>query len=219
MAWNLRASDRIGAIMDSLGANFGQCYSPLISLMQLVDDAFGPIHMPSVSNPAMQPLRQKRPRVFLNAQSGRATADIYLAMATTCAALPKLTKVLVWLGINDADALRTGGLADIATFKTQVNAIIADLISRYGIAASDILWVSAWAHGTASPGDDASQIAAINAALVERAAALGFTVVLVSSIPNQDVNGQTINDGTHPLQPASDPMGALAFAACRFPAG
>lgn len=199
MAFTLRKDSKIGVIADSVFAVFASPAVPaLTGLAPLIRARFSPTGIPAVGVRSI-------PTWYVDAASGRATANVSAIMATELALFPKnITHLMVQLGINDAAAIN-GATLTLGTFQTQVQTILAACVAQVG--GANVIWLGPWAHDS---GDFAAQIAQIDGVMPGLCAAVGAAYVQWSTVSNG--GGNSIADGTHCTQAGANALGVLTNA-------
>jgi lysophospholipase L1-like esterase len=199
----VNSTDQILIIGDSttLGFNNGiplqHVYGPGIRA------AFGSVIAPSIAAPFLPPLRKWPVVIGTDSAAGRSTTNIAVDDATMDALLAlyrPATCVIVALGINDADQIRTGPLTG-AVFTAQAQRVVNRINAKYGTPYNKIYWIGPWGHDS---GDDLVQVADVETRLRALAATWGFQFCQISQTWN---SGLSVGDGTHPAQ-----AGAVAIA-------
>lgn len=195
----LSATSSIYWIGDSVTATFGS-FGGTASVLPPVGVGIRQAFVADASlfTPASAQVLPKIARV--NAVAGRAYRDISSSIAASLAATRRtFTHIVIQLGINDADLIRLGTIT-LGQFTADFDTVVAACLAT----GAKVVLIGPWAHDS---GDDAVQIAQVDAVMLAKAAAdpTHITYVRWSNITNG--GGNSIADGTHPTT-----QGALALS-------
>jgi lysophospholipase L1-like esterase len=208
----LSGADELFIIGDSLTLGFSGSIPLQYVYGPLIRGNFGSVRAPSLAAPFVPPVK-KWPRVIAtDAAAGRSTTNIAVDDATMDAFLAlyrPATAVIIELGINDADQIRTAALTG-PTFQTQAQRVVNRINVKWGVPYSKMYWIGPWGHDS---GDDLVQILDVETRLTTLAATWGFQLCKVSQTWNSALS---VGDGTHPAQAGSVAIAVPVMAGLTF---
>ena len=187
MSLALTGSSRVGIVADSLAIPFTAGAIPFqYGFEPLLRARYGSL---ALAGSAVRRL----PFFYADGAAGRSAFNIAATIGTVLAGMPKnLTHIIVQLGINDADAIRTGAGGENISNCTTAATTIRDACAAI-VGGPNLAWIGPWGS---LAGIDATQIAQVDAAFSPLLAAISGTYITWSGVTN--LGGAAIADGTHP---------------------